>query len=125
MNSEVTVPLGDGWYQRGPIISKMEGNCLHTLDLREFMPSDEVVQADARLKNCGLVWREDQSDSHRWVEPAPTRHEGRIKTLPLFMVKPVAGLEIHALDGERYVLPKDFKGDWFLVTSPKGVALIP
>jgi hypothetical protein len=77
-----------------------------------------------RLKTCGLVWREDQADSRRWVEPAPTRHQGRIKTLPLFMVKPKPRLEIHALDGERFLLPKDFKGSWFDVKSPKGIPLI-
>lgn len=78
-----------------------------------------------RLKSCGLVWREDQADSRRWVEPAATRREGRIKTLALFTIKPTPGLEIHALDGERFLLPKDFKGDWLSIKSPKGKELIP
>lgn len=79
---------------------------------------------DARLKSCGLVQYDDQLSSKRFIAPAGKRFDSRVQVLPLYMVKPKPGMEIEAIDGEKYVLPADFKGDWFEVTSPKGVRLI-
>lgn len=80
-----------------------------------------------RLKRCGLVFYEDQLSGERWVAPPAAREteQARIKVLPLFMVKPVPGMQITATDGEKYLLPADFKGTWFDVVSPKGKELIP
>lgn len=89
---------------------------------------------DMRLKRCGLVWKEDQLNGRRWVAPPAQRtaldHDvhvdpHRFKVLPLYLVKPMPGLEIEATDGEKYLLPLDFKGDWFAVKSPTGKELIP
>jgi len=91
-------------------------------------PPMDAVQADMRLKRCGLVYYEDQLNGHRWVGPAgsaATRlFPNRLKVTALYLTVPKPGLEITALDGERYVLEKDFKGDWFSVVSPKNVPLI-
>lgn len=85
---------------------------------------DPVAQ-DTRLKACGLVWYENQLDGSRWVGPPATLNGGaRVKILPLYMVKPGPGLEIEAIDGEKYLLEKTFHGTWFEVTSPLGVKLI-
>ncbi len=89
-------------------------------------PTTGSVDQDMRLKRCGLVFYENQLSSQRFVAPAgrPQSEDARLKVLPLYLTKPVPGMEIEALDGEKYVLEKDFNGDWFDVTSPKGVKLI-
>lgn len=91
----------------------------------EYIAGEEAVDQDMRLKRCGLVWYEDQLTSRRWVaRPGIVPGAARLKVLPLFMVKPAAGLEIEATDGEKYILPREFKGDWFSIVSPKNVPLI-
>lgn len=89
-------------------------------------PMPDAVAQDMRLKRCGLVWYEDQLDSRRWVSrPGIVAGSARVKVLPLSMVEPTPELEITALDGEKYFIPKDFKGDWFSVAGPSGRKLIP
>jgi hypothetical protein len=84
----------------------------------------EAMQ-DTRLKACGLVQYDCQLSSKRWIAPAGRRFETRTQVLPLFMVKPKPNMEIEALDGEKYLLPADFQGDWFDVVSDLGRRLIP
>lgn len=87
-----------------------------------------AIDQDMRLKACGLVLYEDQLNGHRWVGPAGSPairlFPNRVKVTALYMAQPKPGMEIEAVDGEKYILPKDFQGDWFSIKSPKGVALI-
>jgi hypothetical protein len=83
-------------------------------------------EENRRLQSSGLVHFDRARDSKRWIGPAGEQayYTGKIRVTPLMFVKPAPGLEIHSRDGEQYVLPKDFEGDWFKVVSPKGIPLI-
>lgn len=85
---------------------------------------DVAVDRDMRLKRCGLVYNEGQLTGQKWVAPPGGTYPGIVKVLPLYLAKPTPRLEITATDGEKYLLPADFKGDWFSIRSPKGVDLI-
>lgn len=99
-------------------------------DLDDYLTAERetnhAANQDMRLKRCGLVFYENQLSSHRYVAPAGKRQadEARLRVIPLYLAKPIPGMEIEALDGEKYLLPKDFKGDWFDVTSETGKKLI-
>lgn len=86
----------------------------------------EMEQEAERLNNCRLVYFERQGTTDRWIGPAgEQRHnEARINVKPLTHVQPAPGIEIHAHDGEHYLIPANFKGTWLEVISPKGVQLI-
>lgn len=84
------------------------------------------VEVD-QLNHCGLVYHIRQRDHFCWVGPPEKVPDGEpiVKVLPLIQAKPTPNLEIRA-HGETYLLPYDFRGTWFDITSPvKGKALIP
>lgn len=86
-----------------------------------------AVEQNQRLQNCGLHYHENQSTSRGYVGPPVrrTNPEPRYTVQPLTRVTPKPGMEIHAVDGEKYTLPLSFAGTWFDIISPKGVKLIP
>jgi hypothetical protein len=90
--------------------------------------ASQAARVDAdRLKGCGLAYHERQVDMFCWIGPPQRSYDGGsiVKVLPLTLAQPRPNMKIEALDGERYLLPHDFRGTWFDVTSPKGVSLIP
>ena len=79
----------------------------------------------ARMRNCGLVYHERQSDGRTWIGPPEPHFDGtgRVKVMPLMDVTPQPNMIVHA-HGEKYEIPYDFRGSWFDVKSPTGKALI-
>lgn len=96
-----------------------------------YSPTDERVGSDAlndtmRLQQCGLVHHLNVLTSQRWIGPPERILDGngtRIQRLPLHVIKPQQGMEIRALDGERYAIEGN-PGSWFDVASPTGKRLI-